>query len=158
MGRGLGTFPILAGQRPTYLYASLLAFARGERHSGTMKPVAAGLSDRDMREMALYYANLLHRSSPTARADVAAAIERGREIAMRGIPSERVLACAACHGPGSRREIPSIPISPDNTRSISPCSSRCSKKASAAACLTLTYERRCLSANVGKDSRHDALL
>jgi cytochrome c553 len=110
MGRGLGTFPILAGQRPTYLYASLLAFARGERHSGTMKPVAAGLSDRDMREMALYYANLLHRSSPTARADVAAAIERGREIAMRGIPSERVLACAACHGPGSR---PRNPIYPD---------------------------------------------
>ena len=30
-GRGLGVFPILAGQRPTYLFASLLAYARGPR-------------------------------------------------------------------------------------------------------------------------------
>lgn len=108
-GRGLSTFPILAGQRPLYLYASLLAFARGERHSGTMKPLATGLSAEDMREIARYYANLPHPSSSRARLDVAPAIERGREIATLGIPNKRVPACASCHGPGSAPRNPIYP-------------------------------------------------
>ena len=108
-GRGLSTFPILAGQRPTYLYASLLAFARGERHSGTMIPLATGLSADDMREIARYYANLPHRSSSSARPDLAPAVERGREIAASGIPSKRVPACASCHGPGSTPRNPIYP-------------------------------------------------
>lgn len=109
-GRGLSTFPILAGQRPTYLYASLLAFARGERHSGTMRPLATGLSFEDMREIAQYYAKLPRPSSLALGANVQAAIERGREIATSGIPSKRVPACASCHGPGSA---PRNPIYPD---------------------------------------------
>ena len=109
-GRGLSTFPILAGQRPTYLYASLLAFARGERHSGTMRPLATGLSVEDMREIAQYYAKLPRPSSSALGANVQAAIERGREIAISGIPSKRVPACASCHGPGSA---PRNPIYPD---------------------------------------------
>jgi cytochrome c553 len=109
-GRGLSTFPILAGQRPTYLYASLLAFARGERHSGTMKPLATGLSAEDMREIAQYYAKLPRPSSSAPGANVQAAIERGREIASTGVPAKRVPACASCHGPGST---PRNPIYPD---------------------------------------------
>jgi cytochrome c553 len=53
-GRGTGAFPRLAGQRPTHLYATLQAFARGERHSGMMEPIAAGLSLDEMHELALY--------------------------------------------------------------------------------------------------------
>ena len=108
-GRGLSTFPILAGQRPLYLYASLLAFARGERHSGTMKPLATGLSAEDMREIARFYANLPHPSSSSARPDVAPAIERGREIATLGIPNKRVPACASCHGPSAAPRNPIYP-------------------------------------------------
>ena len=58
-GRGRGAaFPILAGQHREYLYLSLEAFERGDRHSGVMEPVAAGLSDREMQELARYYAEL----------------------------------------------------------------------------------------------------
>ena len=56
--RDLSVFPILAGQRTDYLFASLLAFARGERHSGIMQPLAASLTAKDMREIAQYYGNL----------------------------------------------------------------------------------------------------
>ena len=109
-GRGLSTFPILAGQRPLYLYASLLAFARGERHSGTMKPLTTNLSAEDMREIAQYYAKLPRPSSSVPGANVEAAIVRGREIASTGVPAKRVPACASCHGPGAA---PRNPIYPD---------------------------------------------
>ena len=108
--RELSVFPILAGQRPTYLFASLLAFARGKRHSGIMEPIAASLSAEDMREIALYYAKLPRSSSSRARKEVTPAIERGREIAMRGIPRQRVPACVACHGPS---DLPRNPIYPE---------------------------------------------
>ncbi|HSK80653.1 MAG TPA: c-type cytochrome, partial [Thermoanaerobaculia bacterium] len=85
-GRGRGAFPRLAGQRPAYLYAALEAFARGERHSGIMEPIAAGLSPEEMRELALYYAGL-EAPAPAPRQTAAlAAIERGRAIAHQGVP------------------------------------------------------------------------
>src|SRR5687768_14177042 len=49
---GLGrdaAFPSLAGQPSAYLREALRAYARGERHSGIMQPVAAGLGGEAMR-------------------------------------------------------------------------------------------------------------
>jgi cytochrome c553 len=108
--RDLSVFPILAGQRPSYLFASLLAFARGERHSGIMQPLAAGLTAKDMREIAQYYGSLAPPPPPAlVSQEIVPAIERGREIAMRGIPSRRVPACSACHGPNRIRRNPIYP-------------------------------------------------
>jgi cytochrome c553 len=100
VGRGWGAFPKLAGQRPNYLDLSLQAYARGDRHSGIMGPIAARLTHDEMRELARYYAGLAGASPERASGQDAAAIERGSEIASRGIPGQRVPACAACHGPG----------------------------------------------------------
>jgi cytochrome c553 len=116
-GRGLSSFPILARQRPIYLFASLLAYARGERHSGIMQPIAAGLSRQTMSELARYYASFDSGLGATASSDsgskknteLRSAIERGREIAMRGMPSQRLPACAACHGPSSTPRNPIYP-------------------------------------------------
>jgi cytochrome c553 len=107
--RDISVFPIIAGQRPTYLFASLLAFARGDRHSGIMEPLAASLSAADMREIALYYSSLPKPAPSPARAEMTPAIERGKEIAMRGIPGRRVPACSACHGPNPIRRNPTYP-------------------------------------------------
>jgi cytochrome c553 len=38
------------------------------------------------------------------------AIERGKEISMRGIPRQRVPACAECHGPSEEQRNPNYPI------------------------------------------------
>lgn len=105
----LSVFPILAGQRPTYLFASLLAFARGERHSGIMEPLAASLSATDMHEIALYYSGLAKPAPSPAPAEITPAIERGKEIALRGIPKQRLPACSACHGPNRTRRNPIYP-------------------------------------------------
>lgn len=122
-GRGRDSaFPILSGQHAPYLYNALRAFAAAERHSGIMEPVAAGLTDAEMRELAMYFSRL--RPAPetgTARAEViardawrtrhAAAITRGREFASRGVPARKVPPCASCHGPTTpqpRREYPKL--------------------------------------------------
>ena len=107
--RDLSVFPILAGQRPDYLFASLLAFARGERHSGIMQPLAASLTAKDMREIAQYYSGLPAPPLAAVSQEIAPAVERGKEIAMRGVPSRRVPACSACHGPNRVRRNPIYP-------------------------------------------------
>jgi cytochrome c553 len=109
-GRGVPAFPRLAGQRPAYLLAALQAFARGERHSGIMAPVASDLRPEDMRELAVYYGGLAEPASPEPPGEAAPAIERGQAIARRGIPSQRVPACADCHGPSEIVRNPAYPI------------------------------------------------
>lgn len=115
-GRGLGAFPVLANQSETYLWASLKAYAKGQRNSGIMQPIAANLSDETMRALAEHYANL---DPPAGRPKRAAmgndlvekpdgavvatsgtqATAHGQAIAQKGIPAKGVPSCIHCHGP-----------------------------------------------------------
>jgi cytochrome c553 len=108
-GRGLGAFPKLAGQRPAYLLASLEAFARGERHSGIMTAIAAGLGVDEMGELSRYYASLPETApQPFSRPDRVAP-DLGEAIAQHGLPAQRVPACVPCHGPGTTPRNPMYP-------------------------------------------------
>jgi cytochrome c553 len=109
LGRGAGAFPKLAGQRLDYLFAALQAYAHGTRHSGIMQPVAAGLSQEEMRELARYYADLQEPAPSPPAQGTTLATERGKAIASQGIPSQRVPSCADCHGPGASRRNPVYP-------------------------------------------------
>lgn len=51
-------WPNLAGQNPGYIVAQLQAFKAGRRVSSFMQPIAMGLSDVEIRNLALYYAGL----------------------------------------------------------------------------------------------------
>lgn len=109
MGRGTGAFPLLAGQKERYLYQALKHYALGERHSGIMQPVAAGLRDAAMRELAAWYAGQRSGSAaPAPDADPARAA-RGARIASQGLPRQRVPACIHCHGPGDTAQNPHFP-------------------------------------------------
>lgn len=101
LGRGTGAFPKLAGQRPDYLAASLEAYARGERHSGIMEPVAASLGKDEMRQIAEYYA-ALPAGAAAAASNGSGQIEEGRRIATDGVPGRLIPACRECHGPTTR--------------------------------------------------------
>jgi cytochrome c553 len=109
LGRGEGAFPRLAGQRPLYLDASLQAYASGERHSGIMEPIAAGLDREESRALALYYARREHRSAPVGSGEAAGQLELGARIARNGLPDQLVPACVECHGPVARRRNPHYP-------------------------------------------------
>ena len=113
-GRG-GAVPRLAGQREAYLLESLRAYARGDRHSGIMQPVAAALDDAGMVALARHYASLdIRPAAPVDAHPDAAAIERGARLATRGDAADRVPACVACHdtgtGPGTADRNPHYPL------------------------------------------------
>ena len=48
--------PKLAGQKGPYIVAALKAYKSGERDHQTMRAIAADLSDKDMEDLAAYYA------------------------------------------------------------------------------------------------------
>ncbi len=50
------TWPKLAGQHAAYVVKQLKAFKSGERKDPLMSPMAAGLSEKDMQDVAAYYA------------------------------------------------------------------------------------------------------
>jgi cytochrome c553 len=87
---------------------ALLAFAKGQRHSGIMEPIAAALSVDSLRELAHYYSKF--DRLPTRADNTAPALSRGEEIAQKGIPVQRVPACADCHGPGPEPKSEAYPV------------------------------------------------
>jgi cytochrome c553 len=104
LGRDSTVFPKLAAQREAYMANALRAYASGSRHSGIMEPIAAGLNDEMIGELAGYYARLPRPPAGRTRGgDEAAMIELGRKIAHEGIQESRVPACVECHGPRGRR-------------------------------------------------------
>ena len=48
--------PKLGGQHASYLVKALQAYKGGERSHPTMRAIAAGLTDKDMADLAAYYA------------------------------------------------------------------------------------------------------
>lgn len=48
--------PAIGGQNQGYLIAALQAYAKGDRTHPTMRAIAAGLSEQDMRDITAYYA------------------------------------------------------------------------------------------------------
>jgi cytochrome c553 len=51
-------WPNLAGQKEGYLALQIKAFRDGTRKNPMMSPMAAGLSDADIDNLAAYYASL----------------------------------------------------------------------------------------------------
>jgi cytochrome c553 len=109
LGRGQPDVPILAGQKPDYLLAALLAYASGERHSGVMQPAAVRVDPGAMRALAEHYAALpgLSRSQPLPPVTDGTTEDllAGRVVA-QGLPEANLPACSRCHAPGRRALYP----------------------------------------------------
>jgi cytochrome c553 len=87
-GRAGGDFPNLTLQSPQYIYDALQAFATGERQSGIMWPIAASLSDAQMRIVATKLGVAPAVPSPPsddAAANRAATHDTGERIAKAGV-------------------------------------------------------------------------
>ena len=94
-------FPNLAGQRADYLYWELVEYQSGAMPESAMTPLAANLSDQDMRDFALYYASLPPGRAPAqeeAQAPDTTLLERGRQLFMEGEPGQGLPPCQGCHG------------------------------------------------------------
>jgi len=114
----VATFPKLAGQHSSYLIKQLEAFKNGTRKSPMMSALAMGLSDKDIKNIAAYYAaqkisgNELpvldedddtdekQEATTTNKAtSVQALIAQGADLYRNGDLPREVSACIACHGP-----------------------------------------------------------
>lgn len=88
-------WPSIAGQHAPYLESQLKAFRDGARQNPLMSPIAMGLSDQDVLDLAAYYA----AQRPAAREADPALVETGERIYKGGVLERGVTACIACHGP-----------------------------------------------------------
>ncbi len=95
-----GEAPNLTLQSADYLRRTLEAYANGERRSGFMTPIAAQLSADQIDALARYYSSLARVQTASA---TPVAYPRGEEIALRGVASAALPACAICHS-GSAQE------------------------------------------------------
>lgn len=88
-------WPSLAGQNASYISEQLRLFRAGHRNNMVMYPLALGLTDEAIADVAAYYAAQTPTGLEADPATVALgeALYRGGERE-RGIPS-----CTSCHGP-----------------------------------------------------------
>ncbi|MCK9531181.1 MAG: cytochrome c4 [Gammaproteobacteria bacterium] len=88
-------FPKIAELDAGYISRQLQAFREGQRQDPVMAPMAAALSDEDIRDIAAFFsAQKRTLDIPAAPPEVVA---RG-EVLFRGGEGVSVPACAGCHG------------------------------------------------------------
>jgi cytochrome c553 len=100
-GDGAAAFPRIGGQFYHYLYNSLKNYASGARQNPVMSPIAAALTDQQMRDVAAYYAAQTSAPAVVApeQATDAVSLQYGAAIAAVGHAQRGVQGCANCHGP-----------------------------------------------------------
>ena len=112
----VSTFPKLAQQHSSYLIKQLQAFKDGTRKDPMMSPMAMGLTDKDMIDIAAYYAEqkISANELPVLDDDedekpaadktggsnaIETLIAQGSDLYRNGDLTREVSACIACHGP-----------------------------------------------------------
>jgi cytochrome c553 len=91
-------WPRLAGQNAVYVAEQLRLFRSGVRNNPVMKPLASGLSDQDIDDLAVYY----EAQTPAGLEADPSYWKGGEALYMRGDRDKDVPACVACHGPVGR--------------------------------------------------------
>jgi cytochrome c553 len=97
-----GEWPTLAGQNATYVAEQLRLFRAGKRSNPVMMPLAMGLSDDDINDLAAYYA----AQKPAGLEADPSYWEAGEKLYRGGNVAKNVPACIACHGPLGRGNAP----------------------------------------------------
>ena len=82
--------PSLAGQHDQFIQWQLVFFRSGRRPNPAMAPIAADLSDADVRNLGAYFSSLPYNAKPATENSSAALAAKGQDIAARH-------RCASCH-------------------------------------------------------------
>jgi cytochrome c553 len=88
--------PKLAQQHPEYVVKQLQEFKAGKRPSPIMQPIAAQLSDADMKNISAF---VTARKAKPGFAKDKELVAMGERIYRGGIADRQVAACAGCHSP-----------------------------------------------------------
>lgn len=71
--------PKLGGQKAAYIVAALKAYKSGQRDFATMRAIAADLTDKDMQDLASYFAGNAAAAPASAAAAPAGAAAEGKK-------------------------------------------------------------------------------
>ena len=88
-------FPRLAGQNAVYIAEQLRLFRGGIRQNPMMTAMAAGLSDEDIDNLAVFFA----AQTPSGLEADPTLWKAGQALYLSGDRKHDVPACVACHGP-----------------------------------------------------------
>jgi len=88
----ISIYPKLAGQSANYIAKQLADFKSGERKDPVMMGMVAALSEKDMNDLAAYYAV----QAPTAGTGESSSV--GHKLYFGGDAKKGITACVACHG------------------------------------------------------------
>lgn len=91
-------WPRLAGQNAVYIAEQLHLFKNGIRTNPVMQPMASGLSDQDIDNVAVFFA----AQTPTGLEADPSYWKAGEALYMHGDAASGIPACVACHGPTGR--------------------------------------------------------
>ncbi len=92
--------PMVGGQHAEYIVAALQAYKKEDRPHGTMRAQAASLSDKDMTDIAAFFAAMDGNSRPSIENDVLVA--QGKELV-------KEKNCHTCHGQTGDGPSPAFP-------------------------------------------------
>ena len=102
------SFPNLSGQHQSYLLKQLHEFRKGEhglRNNPVMYGFVSELSDQQLENLASFFSSqkgMLMETTERSDLVFASRIYKG------GILSQKVMACAACHGPAGQGNAPAL--------------------------------------------------
>lgn len=99
--------PKLAGQYDEYIIKQMHNYQSGIRSHEIMNGMAAPLSEKDLADIAAYFAD-----QPIMKGSGAAPNEKGKNIFLHGKISEMVMTCVYCHGEGGKGINPSTGMYP----------------------------------------------
>jgi cytochrome c553 len=91
-------WPRLAGQQAVYIAEQLHLFKAGIRKNPVMQPMAAGLSDQDIDNLAVFFA----AQTPVGLEADPSYWKAGQALYVDGDAAHDVPGCVACHGPLGR--------------------------------------------------------
>jgi cytochrome c553 len=91
-------WPRLAGQSAVYVAEQLKLFKTQVRANPVMMPMASGLSDQDINDVAVYF----EAQTPQGLEADPSYWQAGEALYKRGDKARNIPACVACHGPGGR--------------------------------------------------------
>lgn len=100
------TWPKLAGQHENYIVKQLQAFKSGARKNPIMSGMAAGLSQKDMENLAAYFSSQTIQPGSAKSEKLA---KDGEHLYRGGNAKMGVSACMSCHGPSGHGIPPRFP-------------------------------------------------
>lgn len=93
-------FPYLDGQLATYTFRQLRDYKDGSRSNEIMAGIVAGLTEKDMADVAAWYS----QQPPPAPQPGDQDLDSARRIVQQGDSKRMIPACSVCHGANGRGE------------------------------------------------------